>query len=300
LRQLASRGIPVFEMLQEQTGLSGKAFNKFVADGGVTFEVLNDILRRTAAEGGKFFGGMEMQSKTLGGALSNFKDSASIAFAELGSAIAESTNLNERLRQLSNLIFALVERFKQLSPETKTTAINIALVVSAIGPATFVIGKFASVIGGLIGQVKGLVGILKTLATFLIGIPGIIIAVIATITYLYFEFENTRKVVNGLVDSLVSLVDIFRAGASATEMFFAILRGDAVTAGKAFADMQLALDDFQKQIGEVDFTDAENRISGSIDRIKEKINDALTLKPVIQPTSMKVKPQPYQVAVVEA
>ena len=287
LRQLASRGIPVFEMLQEQTGLSGKAFNKFVADGGVTFEVLNDILRRTAAEGGKFFGGMEMQSKTLGGAISNFKDAASIAFAELGSAIAESTNLNERLRQLSDLISALVQRFKELSPEAKQTAVNVALMLAAIGPATFVIGKFASISGSLMKQLKGLVGVIKTFATFLLGVPGIILATIAAITYLYYEFETARKVINGLVDAVVSLIDIFRAGASAAELFYAILRGDAVTAGKAFADMQLALSDFQKQIGEVDFSDAENRISSSIDRIKERIKDALILKPVVQPTTIQ-------------
>ena len=287
LRQLASRGIPVFEMLQEQTGLTGKAFNKFVADGGVTFEVLNDILRRTAAEGGKFFGGMEMQSKTLGGAISNFKDAASIAFAELGSAIAESTNLNERLRQLSDLISALVQRFKELSPEAKQTAVNVALMLAAIGPATFVIGKFASIAGSLMGQLKGLFTAIKTLATFLLGVPGIIVATVIAITYLYNQSETARKVINGLVDSVASLVDIFTAGASAAELFFAMLRGDATTAGKAFVNMQNALDSFQKQVGEVNFDDAENRITASIDRIKEKISEALTLKPVIQPTTIE-------------
>lgn len=287
LRQLASRGIPVFEMLQEQTGLTGKAFNKFVADGGVTFEVLNDILRRTAAEGGKFFGGMEMQSKTLGGAISNFKDAASIAFAELGSAIAESTNLNERLRQLSDLISALVQRFKELSPEAKQTAVNVALMLAAIGPATFVIGKFASIAGSLMGQLKGLFSAIKTLATFLLGVPGIIVATVIAITYLYNQSETARKVINGLVDSVASLVDIFTAGASAAELFFAMLRGDATTAGKAFVNMQNALDNFQKQVGEVNFDNAENRITESIVRIKEKISEALTLKPVIQPTTIE-------------
>ncbi|MGB1382172.1 MAG: hypothetical protein ACPG7T_09895, partial [Ilumatobacteraceae bacterium] len=91
----------------------------------------------------------------------------------------------------------------------------------------------------------------------------------------------------GLVDSVASLVDIFTAGASAAELFFAMLRGDATTAGKAFVNMQNALDSFQKQVGEVNFDDAENRITASIDRIKEKISEALTLKPVIQPTTIE-------------
>ena len=66
-----------------------------------------------------------------------------------------------------------------------------------------------------------------------------------------------------------------------------MLRGDATTAGKAFVNMQNALDSFQKQVGEVNFDDAENRITASIERIKENISEALTLKPVIQPTTIQ-------------
>jgi len=285
LRQLASRGIPVFEMLQAETGLTGKAFNKFVADGGVTFDVLNRILQQTASEGGKFFNGMGEQSRTLGGRLSNLKDSAKNAFADLGQAIIESTNLGDRIQQLTMLIDSLVKRFKQLSPEAKQTAVNIALIVSAIGPATYVIGKFAIVIGGLFGQMNNLIKAVKSFATFMIGIPGIIIAAIAAITYLYYESDTARKVINGLVDSVVSLVNILKAGTSAVKLFFAVWRGDATSAGTALADLQMALDNFQKQIGEVDFTDPTNRIKGGIQSIKDSLNDALTLKPTILPAT---------------
>ena len=283
LRQLASRGIPVFEMLQKETGLTGKAFNDFVADGGVTFDVLNRILQETASEGGKFFNGMGEQSRTLGGRLSNLKDSAKNAFADLGQAIIESTNLGDRIQQLTRFIDALVQRFKELTPEAKQTAVNIALVLASIGPVTFVVGKFATVIGGLIGQMNNLLKGIKAFATFMLGVPGIILAVVAAITYLYYESDTARKVINGLVDSIASLVDIFRAGGSAAEGFFALLRRDSAGAGVAFLNMQNALNDFQKQIREVDFNDAENRISGSIDKLKNKINDLLTIRPTILP-----------------
>jgi len=285
LRQLASRGIPVFEMLQKETGLTGKAFNDFVADGGVTFDVLNRILQETASKGGKFFNGMGEQSRTLGGRLSNLKDSAKNAFADLGQAIIESTNLGDRIQQLTRLIDSLVQRFKELSPEAKQTAVNIALFVAAVGPATYVIGKFAIVIGGLFGQMNNLIKAVKSFATFMIGIPGIIIAAIAAITYLYYESDTARKVINGLVDSVVSLVNILKAGTSAVKLFFAVWRGDATSAGTALADLQMALDNFQKQIGEVDFTDPTNRIKGGIQSIKDSLNDALTLKPTILPAT---------------
>jgi len=291
LRQLASRGIPVFEMLQEQTGLTGKAFNKFVADGGVTFDVLNRILQETASEGGKFFGGMQMQSQTLGGALSNFKDSASIAFAELGKSIAEATNLNERLRQLSDFISALVERFKQLSPEAKQTAVNVALFVSAIGPAVFIIGKLATTIGGLLGQMRSLVGIITTLA----GPVGVALALVGIITAMYFEFENVRKVVNGLLQTfyafLNTVIQLGKQLVNFTSLLGAIQSGNVVRIKVAFDELKDGISELPNAVADgfrnISFTDAENKVTSFLDRIKQQIFGVKT-------EAAKVIPSPTQ------
>jgi len=275
LRQLASRGIPVFEMLQEQTGLTGKAFNKFVADGGVTFEVLNGILRKTASEGGKFFNGMGEQSRTLGGRISNFKDAAKNAFAELGKSIIESTNLGERIQQLTNLIDALVERVNELSPEAKRTAINIALIVSAIGPATFVIGKFATVIGGLAKSMKSLFKMIIGLA----GPTGIIIGVVALIGAMYYEFENVRKVVNGLLKTFVAfgtlMLQLGKQLFNFTSLLGAIKSGNIENIRTSFNKLKNDLTDLPSIVsdafGEINFTDSENKIESFIDRAKKAI-----------------------------
>jgi len=291
LRQLASRGIPVFEMLQAETGLTGKAFNKFVADGGVTFDVLNRILQQTASEGGKFFGGMQMQSQTLGGALSNFKDSASIAFAELGKSIAESTNLNERLRQLSDFISALVERFKQLSPEAKQTAVNVALFVSAIGPAVFIIGKLATTIGGLLGQMRSLVGLITTLA----GPVGVALALVGIITAMYFEFENVRKVVNGLLQTfyafLNTIIQLGKQLVNFTSLLGAIQSGNVVRIKVAFDELKDGISELPNAVADgfrnISFTDAENKVTSFLDRIKQQIFGVKT-------EAAKVIPSPTQ------
>lgn len=291
LRQLASRGIPVFEMLQKETGLTGKAFNEFVADGGVTFDVLNRILQQTASEGGKFFGGMQMQSQTLGGALSNFKDSASIAFAELGKSIAESTNLNERLRQLSDFISALVERFKQLSPEAKQTAVNVALFVSAIGPAVFIIGKLATTIGGLLGQMRSLVGLITTLA----GPVGVALALVGIITAMYFEFENVRKVVNGLLQTfyafLNTVIQLGKQLVNFTSLLGAIQSGNVVRIKVAFDELKDGISELPNAVADgfrnISFTDAENKVTSFLDRIKQQIFGVKT-------EAAKVIPSPTQ------
>jgi len=289
LRQLASRGIPVFEMLQEQTGLTGKAFNKFVADGGVTFDVLNKILQETASEGGKFFGGMQMQSQTLGGALSNFKDSASIAFAELGKSIAESTNLNERLRQLSDFISALVQRFKELTPEAKQTAVNIALFVSAIGPAVFIVGKLATTIGGLLGQMRSLVGIITTLA----GPVGIALALVGIITAMYFEFENVRKVVNGLLQTfyafLNTVIQLGKQLVNFTSLLGAIQSGNVIRIKVAFDELKDGISELPDAVADgfknISFTDAENKVTSFLDRIKQQIFGVKTEAAKVIPSS---------------
>lgn len=279
-----------FSIIQENVPLVGKAIE-------VAFGTRNiEQIRATGISAEDFNRRIVAALKTLpetqtavgglGNAFENLKDTLTVSFAEFGRAINESLKLEDKIEILGNLVQNLVQRFKALSPEAKQTAINVALIVSAIGPLSFVIGKFATIVGGLIGQMKGLVSVVKTFATFLLGVPGIILAAIAAITYLYYESDTARKVINGLVDSVASLVDIFRAGASATEMFFSILRGDATSAGAAFVSMQSALSDFQRQIGDVDFGDAENKISGSIERLKGKINNLLTLKPTIsEPTT---------------
>ena len=280
-----------FSIIQENVPLVGKAIE-------VAFGTRNiEQIRATGISAEDFNRRIVAALKTLpetqtavgglGNAFENLKDTLTVSFAEFGRAINESLKLEDKIEILGNLVQNLVQRFKALSPEAKQTAINVALMLAAIGPATFVIGKFASIAGSLMGQLKGLFTAIKTLATFLLGVPGIIVATVIAITYLYNQSETARKVINGLVDSVASLVDIFTAGASAAELFFAMLRGDATTAGKAFVNMQNALDSFQKQVGEVNFDDAENRITASIDRIKEKISEALTLKPVIQPTTIE-------------
>ena len=289
LRQLASRGIPVFEMLQKETGLTGKAFNEFVADGGVTFDVLNRLLQETASEGGKFFGGMQMQSQTLGGALSNFKDSASIAFAELGKSIAESTNLNERLRQLSDYITALVQRFKELTPEAKQTAVNIALFVSAIGPAVFIVGKLATTIGGLLGQMRSLVGIITTLA----GPVGIALALVGIITAMYFEFENVRKVVNGLLQTfyafLNTVIQLGKQLVNFTSLLGAIQSGNVIRIKVAFDELKDGISELPDAVANgfknISFTDAENKVTSFLDRIKQQIFGVKTEAAKVIPSS---------------
>jgi tape measure domain len=54
IKQFAFAGIPIFEMLTEQTKLSGEALSKFIEGGGVSFEMLTTMFDKANDAGGRF------------------------------------------------------------------------------------------------------------------------------------------------------------------------------------------------------------------------------------------------------
>lgn len=83
IRQFAFAGIPIYEMLQEEIGLTGEALQEFIEDGGVTFELLEKMFKSATQEGGRWAGAFKNQAGTFNQSLSNLKDSFSIFLADL-------------------------------------------------------------------------------------------------------------------------------------------------------------------------------------------------------------------------
>jgi tape measure domain-containing protein len=82
IRQFAFAGIPIFEMLQEQTGLAGEALAKFTEDGGVTFDLLTTMFDKANDKGGRFFEAFKNQGGTFNQLMSNMKDTISQTASE--------------------------------------------------------------------------------------------------------------------------------------------------------------------------------------------------------------------------
>lgn len=83
IKQFAFAGIPIFEMLQEETGLAGEALAKFIEQGGVTFDLLTQMFDKATQEGGRFFGAYKNQLGTFNQSWSNLKDAFQLAAAEI-------------------------------------------------------------------------------------------------------------------------------------------------------------------------------------------------------------------------
>jgi tape measure domain-containing protein len=97
---------------------------------------------------------LERANGGLGNAFDNLKDNVTNSLAELGKAINQSLNLEAVFTALSEKINYLVEGFKSLTPETQGFIVKAALIVAAIGPAIFIVGKLITTFGALAGTIR--------------------------------------------------------------------------------------------------------------------------------------------------
>ena len=89
LNMIAEAGVPIFGDLADVMGVEmGDAFFKMVSAGKVGTKDLTKAFQRLTGEGGKFFNGMDIASKTMTGLFSTLKDNISLTSAELGSVLA--------------------------------------------------------------------------------------------------------------------------------------------------------------------------------------------------------------------
>lgn len=89
LNMIAEAGVPIFEDLAAVMGTKvGDKFFKDISAGKVTTEQLNKAFEKLTGEGGKFFKGMDIASRTTSGMWSTLMDNISMAAAEIGGALA--------------------------------------------------------------------------------------------------------------------------------------------------------------------------------------------------------------------
>jgi tape measure domain-containing protein len=145
---------------------------------------------------------LERANGGLGNAFDNLKDNVTNSLAELGKAINNSLNLEAVFTALSEKINYLVEGFKSLNPETQGFIVKAALIVAAIGPAIFIVGKLITTFGALVGTIKLIrttilfmtTGVQAAFASLLanpviLGIVAAIAAIGAIALYVYDNWE---------------------------------------------------------------------------------------------------------------
>lgn len=146
IKQFAFAGIPIFEMLQKETGKSGEALEEFITDGGVTFDLLTKMFDKATSQGGRFFGAFQNQTGTFNQVWANLSDTVNLFLSDLveSSGIFDMAKdfigeLNKALETLSTEIEAaggLFNWLKDIFKENEQTIYIIAgAIVGALVPA---------------------------------------------------------------------------------------------------------------------------------------------------------------------
>lgn len=152
LNQLAERGIPIFKMLAEATGLPADQLGA----GRVSVEQFNQTLASMAQEGGFAYGAMERLSETTAGQFSTAIDNGKLALAQFGELLLPMIN------QVLQGIISLAEKFRGLSPTTKEVILRIGTFLATLGPSILLFSKIQKGIGGIIFSLKNLKTVIAT------------------------------------------------------------------------------------------------------------------------------------------
>lgn len=104
IRQFAFAGIPIYEMLQKETGLAGEALQDFIETGGVTFEMLEKMFDRANDKGGQFFEAYKNQSGTLNQLWSNLKDTFAVTMSDILVKSGIFDQVKDKVKDLSKWI----------------------------------------------------------------------------------------------------------------------------------------------------------------------------------------------------
>jgi tape measure domain-containing protein len=234
IKQFAFAGIPIYEMLTEQTGLAGEALSQFITDGGVTFDLLTTMFDRANDEGGRFFNAFQNQSGTFNQALSNMKDSIGIFLADIMTstgifhgltvAMLEAStwlqNYKQHLTEMRDTIAqfltsldaqtGIITAFKdawQAISDAWTTSLGPALAQlwTALDPFKPLIVELARLIGGVL--VLALIETIKQLARFIEFSAQLLAVLMQASAWIISTLSPTIHAIGETIEWVVSKVE---------------------------------------------------------------------------------------------
>lgn len=90
MRQFAYAGIPIFEAVSKELGVSQQELRKLISDGKVTSDIIEKVFKDLTGINGIFENATEKGAKTLKARLQNLSDARQLALGELGERVVNS------------------------------------------------------------------------------------------------------------------------------------------------------------------------------------------------------------------
>jgi len=183
-------------------------------------------------------GNLERANGGLANTFDNLRDNVGASLAELGKAINETLNLEAVAAALSAGLQRLVDGFKSLNPETQGFIVKAGLLVAALGPAIFIVGKLITTFGALIGTTRLIMTTVKNLSTVVSGafakilanpaILGVTLAIAAVGAIALYVYDNWKAFSDRFTNIWINIKN---------------------SANKGVADFMMAIDKLQKAMG---------------------------------------------------
>ncbi len=222
LLQMVNQGFNPLQIMSEKTGKSMAQLKEEMEDGKISAEMVAEAFKTATSEGGRFFGGMEAQSKTWAGLWSTFKDSLNEFLRTQGERFLPALNkmieqatsfVQNTLPQWITKIEETIKWFKEhewaiyavsgaiigaLVPAIYSTI--SAFVAAAVALAPFIIG--GAIIGGLVAGIVWIVQNWETIKVKAIEIWNAIAG---------FFTEIWTKITDGITAAWNGVKDFFSA-----------------------------------------------------------------------------------------
>lgn len=139
IRQFAQRGIPIYEELAKVLKVDQTELNGFIEAGKVGFPEIQQVFKNLTAEGSKFGGLMEAQSKTLTGQISNLKDAWNQMLNDIGKgqeglfadAISSATYLVKNFESVLDILKVLIITYGSYKAAVIATSVVQGIAASA-------------------------------------------------------------------------------------------------------------------------------------------------------------------------
>ncbi len=164
LNMIAEAGVPIFTLMADSMGITTNKLFELSKQGLLTTQDLTKTFRDITSEGGDFFQGMEIASKTLTGRLSTLKDNINLTFGAIGTvALPLLKQFADKGIEVAQSIKGWVDANQELIKSGFESFINIV---------KNIFETLAPPIGAIIQAVQKLVGVIIDIVTSVI--PGFV------------------------------------------------------------------------------------------------------------------------------
>jgi tape measure domain-containing protein len=168
LNMIAEAGVPIFDQMSKSMGVSKEQLFEMSKRGKLTTDALTKTFQAMTSEGGIFFKGMEIASKTFSGKLSTLKDNISLTVAEIGKSMLPT------IKELTDKAIIVAQKIRAWTIENKELIKEkVAAFINGIKTAIAIMTPILSTVFSIF---KALIPVLSAMSPVIIALVAGMVA----------------------------------------------------------------------------------------------------------------------------